>query len=146
RGEDMTTLFELSEKFAAHLGARLPKGDPDNPEAGGYDTINGPFNEGNQELHIKLDPDRLRRVGLRADDVAQMVSLAFQGVPLGQIRGVEGEVELRLATGRLRGPTLPGQDDLGPGLADLEDLRIPLTTTTASGATEVPLTSVATIE
>lgn len=146
RGEDMTTLFELSEKFAAHLRARLPKGDTNNPEAGGYDTINGPFNEGNQELHIKLDPERLRRVGLRADDVAQMVSLAFQGVPLGQIRGPEGEVELRLSTGRLRGPTSASEEDLGPGLADLENLRIPLSTTTPSGATEVPLTSVATIE
>lgn len=146
RGEDMSTLFELSERFAAHLAERLPKGDPDDPKTGGYDTITGPFNEGNQELHIKLDGERLRRLGLRADEVAQMVSLAFEGVPLGRISGPEGEVELRMATGRLRGPALPGEDELGPGLADLEDLRIPLPNATEAGATEVPLASLATIE
>jgi HAE1 family hydrophobic/amphiphilic exporter-1 len=146
RGEDMTALFGLSERFAAHLTERLPKGDPDNPKAGGYDTITGPFNEGNQELHIKLDGERLRRLGLRAEEVAQMVALAFEGVPLGRISGPEGEVELRLATGRLRGAIAPGEDELGPGLADLEDLRIPLPNATTSGATEVPLASLATIE
>ncbi len=146
RGEDMSTLFELSERFAEHLAAHLPKGDPDNPEAGGYDTISGPFNEGNQELHIKLDGGRLRRLGLRADEVAQMVSLAFEGVLLGRIRGSEGEVELRLATGRLQGPSAPDEDELGPGRADLEDLRIPLPNPTSSGASEVPLASLATIE
>jgi HAE1 family hydrophobic/amphiphilic exporter-1 len=144
RGEDMATLYQLSERFAAHLAERLPKGDPNNPEAGGYDTISGPFNEGNQELHIKLDGERMRRLGLRADDVAQMVSLAFEGVPLGRISGPEGEVELRLATGRLQG--FAADEELGPGLADLEDLRIPLPNATTSGATEVPLTSLATIE
>jgi len=146
RGEDMATLFELSERFAEHLAARLPKGDPDNPEAGGYDTITGPFNEGNQELHIQLDGDRLRRLGLRADDVAQMVSLAFEGVPLGRISGPEGEVELRLATGSLREPAGGSKNQQGPGLAELEDLRIPLPKSTQSGATEVPLASLATIE
>src|SRR5690606_16589502 len=112
----------------------------------GYDTITGPFNEGNQELHIQLDGDRLRRLGLRADDVAQMVSLAFEGVPLGRISGPEGEVELRLATGSLREPAGGSKNQQGPGLAELEDLRIPLPKSTQSGATEVPLASLATIE
>ncbi|MCA9699112.1 MAG: efflux RND transporter permease subunit, partial [Myxococcales bacterium] len=150
RGEDMGVLFELSEKFAEHLAARLPKGNPDDPDAGGYDTITGPFNEGNQELQVVLDTDRLRRLGLRADDVAQMISLAFQGVPLGQIRGPQGEVELRLSTGSLRGPALgaPPVDgqQAGPGMAELEDLRITLPSPTASGVAEVPLASVAHIE
>lgn len=146
RGEDMSTLFELSERFAAHLAERLPKGDPENPGAGGYDTITGPFNEGNQELHVKLDGERLRRLGLRAEEVAQMVSLAFEGVPLGRISGPEGEVELRLATGRVRDSAATGEDQSGPGLAELEDLRIPLPNPTANGATEVPLASLATIE
>src|SRR5690606_24169859 len=146
RGEDMATLFELSERFAEHLAARLPKGDPDNPEAGGYDTITGPFNEGNQELHIQLDGDRLRRLGLRADAVAQRVSLVFEGVPLGRISGPEGEVEWRLATGSLREPAGGSKNQQGPGLAELEDLRIPLPKSTQSGATEVPLASLATIE
>jgi HAE1 family hydrophobic/amphiphilic exporter-1 len=146
RGEDMATLFQQSEKFAAHLAKRMPKGSADDPEAGGYDTISGPFNEGNQELHIQLDIDRLRRLGLRASDVAQMVSLAFQGVPLGSIRGPEGEVELRLSTGRLTDKPGDGRKDTGPDLSDLEDLRIPLPQPTAGGAREVPLTSLGTIE
>ncbi|PRQ04491.1 Multidrug resistance protein MdtC [Enhygromyxa salina] len=158
RGEDMSTLFEQSERFANHLAARLPKGSADNPDAGGYDTITGPFNEGNQELHVVLDIDRLRRLGLRASDVAQMVSLAFEGVPLGSIRGPQGEVSLRLSTGRLsegrRGAgsdagSDPGSDDGaddGPGLAELEDLRIPLPEATPDGAREVSLASLGTIE
>ncbi|KIG17878.1 RND multidrug efflux transporter [Enhygromyxa salina] len=146
RGEDMATLFEQSEKFADHLAKRLPKGSADDPEAGGYDTITGPFNEGNQELHIQLDIDRLRRLGLRASDVAQMVSLAFQGVPLGSIRGPEGEVELRLSTGRLHEQPSAKPGDTGPDLADLEDLRIPLPQPTAGGAREVPLATLGTIE
>jgi HAE1 family hydrophobic/amphiphilic exporter-1 len=146
RGEDMATLFVQSERFAAHLAKRLPKGNADDPEAGGYDTITGPFNEGNQELHIQLDIDRLRRLGLRASDVAQMVSLAFQGVPLGSIRGPQGEVELRLSTGRLRDPSADKPGDTGPDLSDLEDLRIPLPQPTAGGAREVPLATLGTIE
>ena len=147
RGDDMATLFALSEAFAEHLRARLPKGSGDDPEAGGYDTITGPFNEGNQELHIILDTERLRRVGLRADEVAQRVSLAFQGVPLGRIRGPEGEVELRLSTGSLRDHAGEGEE-AGPDLDDLEDLRIPLppASAAATGAREVPLTSLARIE
>jgi HAE1 family hydrophobic/amphiphilic exporter-1 len=158
RGEDMTTLFELSAKLAEHLAKHLPKGDADNPDAGGYDTITGAFNEGNQELHIMLDTDRLRRLGLRASDVAQIVSLAFEGVPLGSIRGPEGEVSLRLSTGHLRTQTgnsgeqgQPGgqgkpRADEGPGLAELDDLRIPLPQATATGVREVPLTTLGHIE
>jgi HAE1 family hydrophobic/amphiphilic exporter-1 len=151
RGEDMTTLFELSEQLAEHLAKHLQKGDADNPDAGGYDIINGPFNEGNQELHIHLDTDRLRRLGLRASDVAQVVSLAFEGVPLGSIRGPEGEVSLRLSTGRLSKPTQSTAGtkpvrDTGPNLADLEDLRVPLPQATSSGVHEVPLTSLGHIE
>ncbi len=147
RGEDMATLNQLAERLAEHLAKRLPKGDPDQPDEGGYDTISGPFNEGNQELVVKLDPERLRRLGVRADEVATLVSLGFQGVGLGRIRGAQGEVELRMATGSLR-PGRPGMADtvrLGPGLAELEDLRIPITD--AQGVRrDVPLAAVADIE
>lgn len=143
RGKDMQTLFDLSEKLAAHLRTHLRKGDPLAPDQGGYDTISGPFSEGNEEIQVVLDTDRLRRLGLRATDVAQRISLSFQGVSLGQIRGPEGEVELRLATGALDEPA--GQRMGGPDLAALEDLRIALPEPTDSGVTEVPLTSVATI-
>ena len=142
RGEDMATLNLLAERLAEHLMARLPKGDPDKPDAGGYDTISGPFNEGNQELVVKLDPERLRRLGVRADEVSSLVSLAFQGVGLGRIRGEQGEVELRLATGSLRSGA---EDQAGPGLAELEDLRIPITDATGARL-EVPLGAIAAIE
>jgi HAE1 family hydrophobic/amphiphilic exporter-1 len=141
RGEDMGTLNRLAEQLAEHLAARLPKGNLDELEAGGYDTITGPFNEGNQELVVKLDPDRLRRLGVHADEVADLVALGFQGVGLGRIRGARGEVELRLATGSLRS----GADDEGPGLAELEDLRIPITDLQGVRR-EVPLAAVADIE
>ena len=144
RGEDMTTLFQLSERLAEHLAKNLPKGNADNPEAGGYDTITGPFNEGNQELHIHLDTDRLRRLGLTSASVADMVALAFEGVSLGSIRGPEGEVSLRLSTGSLRDSGK--KSGVGPGLADLEDLRIPLPQAAGNGVLEVPLTSLGRIE
>jgi HAE1 family hydrophobic/amphiphilic exporter-1 len=148
RGEDMTTLFELAEQLAEHLSTHLSKGDADHPDAGGYDTITGPFNEGHQELHIHLDTDRLRRLGLRASDVAQIVSLAFEGVPLGSIRGPEGEVSLRLSTGHLRKdpPGKKPRAEQGPGLAELEDLRVALPQATATGVREVPLTTLGHIE
>ena len=148
RGEDMNTLFELAEEFAEHLRANLSKGDPAQPDAGGYDTISGPFNEGNQELHVRLDSERLRQLGLRAESVAQRVSLAFRGAPLGQVRGRQGEVELRLSTSAL--PRQPGAlagevEATSPGLAELGDLRIALPAGRADGITEVPLSTVATI-
>ena len=133
RGDDMATLNELSEKVAARLQARLPMGDPTKPEAGGIDRITGPFNEGSQEIHLHLDDDRLRRYGLDADQVAQYVSLAFSGQPLGELRGPEGQMSLRLSSA--------SDDDDGPTRDDLEDLRIPLP---AGG--EVPLASLASFE
>ncbi len=147
RGKDMATLNQLSAEFAEHLRAHLPKGDPDDPETRGYDTITGPFNEGSQELSVRLDTERLRRLGLRASDVAQHVSLSFQGVSLGRLRGPEGEVELRLSTGG--GPHSTPRSSArnsDPTMADLYDLRIPLPAPTPSGVREVPLTSVANIE
>ena len=133
RGEDMPTLFALSEELADRLAAELPAGDPQKPEAGGVDTITGPFNEGSRELHIHLDDDRLRRYGLDADGIAQMVGFAFSGVSLGELRGPKGQMSLRLSTA--------SDKEDGPGRAELEDLRIPLP---AGG--EVPLGSIATFE
>jgi HAE1 family hydrophobic/amphiphilic exporter-1 len=147
RGEDMATLNLLAEQLAAHLAARLPKGNPDDPDAGGYDTISGPFNEGNQELVVRLDPERLRRLGLHADEVANLVSLGFQGVGLGRVRGPAGEVELRLATGSLRdAPVDAGNTKRkGPTLADLHDLRIPILDAQGERL-EIPLAAIADIE
>jgi hydrophobic/amphiphilic exporter-1 (mainly G- bacteria), HAE1 family len=133
KGEDMGELMSLSGEVAAHLAQSLRRGDPDRPEDGGYDTITTPFTEGAQELHVELDGDRLRRLGLSADDIAERVSMAFQGLPLGKISGERGELRLRLSADI-------GDDADGAGMARLRDLRFPL----AEGR-EVSLGSIAEI-
>ena len=134
KGEDMGELMSLSAAVAEHLAKNLRKGDTDRPEEGGYDTITTPFTDGARELHVALDGDRLRRLGLSADDIAQRVSMAFQGLPLGKISGERGELRLRLSADI-------GDKTDGAGLARLRDLRLPL----AEGR-DVPLGSVAEIE
>ncbi len=124
-GEDMGELMTLSNKVVNHLRSTLTRGSIDNPEAGGFDTITGPADEGSQELHIKLDPSRLRRLGLRSDDIAQTVATAFQGLSLGQVHTDGGEIELRMSAG-----TVSRREALDEGeateLSNLRDLRINL--------------------
>ena len=133
KGEDMGELNELAERVADHLRGKLDKGDRDAPEAGGYDTITTPFDEGSRELHIKLEGDRLRRLGIAPNDVAMRVSLAFQGLPLGTVRGERGDLKLRLSAGVT-------EEEAGAGMALVRDLKIPV----ADG--EVTLGSIASIE
>ncbi len=134
KGEDMGVLMALSERVARHLRATLPRGSPDDPNNGGFDMVTGPYDEGSREIHVRLDPAQLRRYGLRADEVARLVQTAFQGVPLGQVRGEGGQIELRLSAASNSG----GE---GPTLEELRDLPIPL----ADGR-EVTVGSVAAIE
>jgi len=131
RGEDMESLFELSEQVAAHLRKKLKKGDAKNMDAGGYDNITGPFNEGSIELQVNVDPDKVHRLGLRVADVAELISLGFQGLSLGQARGPDGEITIRMSAS--------GGEE--PDIADLEDLRIPL-----GDGRDVPLAALATLE
>ncbi len=156
RGEDMGTLMAISGQLTDHLKRTLRRGDSENPDAGGYDQIIGPLDEGHREILIQLDSERIHRLGLRAADIARSVSLAFQGIPLGQVRGEDGELQLRLSAGRLAtihqskdslGTLLGTDPDLdsepeadGPRIAELKELRIPL----PSGA-EVPLESLCTL-
>ncbi len=133
KGEDMGALIALSEEVAEHLRTRLPKGDRNDPEAGGYDNIITPFDEGARELHVQLRDDRLRRVGLTPAEVAERVSLAFQGLPLGTTRGERGDLELRLSA------NIP--EEGGAGVAMLRDLKLQ----TADGD-ELTLSSVADID
>ncbi len=133
KGEDMGALIDLSESVADHLRARLQQGDRNAPEAGGFDSIITPFDEGARELHVLLRDDRLRRVGLTPQAVAARVSMAFQGLPLGTTRGERGDLELRLSA------DVP--DEGGAGLSMLRDLKLD----TASGE-EITLSSVADIE
>jgi HAE1 family hydrophobic/amphiphilic exporter-1 len=142
KGDDMATLMELSQKVAAHLEATLPRGDANNPEAGGLDVVTTPYTDGARELHVVLDAARLRSLGLSPDVVAQRVSLAFQGLALGRVQGERGELRLRMsALGESSPrPSGPGGPKL-PGLDDVRDLRIPLP---AGG--ELPLGAIATLE
>ena len=133
KGEDMGTLMPLAERVGEHLEANLAKGDPGNPEAGGVDLITTPMTDGARELHVVLDGARLRAYGLEPDDVARRVSLAFQGMPLGRVRGERGEVKLRMSA--------EGQGEKGPSVDDVRDLRLPL----ADGS-EIQLGSVAKLE
>lgn len=133
RGEDMAELMPMSLAAAAHLEQRLTKGDRKTEAPGTYDFITTPYEEGAAELHVHLDGERLRTLGLRPDDVARRVSLAFQGLPLGSVRGPRGEIQLRLSA-------LPGEGK-DAGLTQLRDLRIPV-----AGGREVPLAALATIE
>ena len=138
KGEDMGVLMELGEQAAEHLRKAMTRGEAERPEPGGYDAVIGPYDEGSRELHVRLDTASLRRHGLRADDVARLIQTAFQGLPLGQVRAPDGEIELRLSADG--GPLASGED--GPSLEMLRDLKIPVTTT--NGATEVSVGSLAT--
>ncbi|MEM6991211.1 MAG: efflux RND transporter permease subunit [Myxococcota bacterium] len=135
RGEDMQELLELSERVAAHLGTHLDKGTPEAHEPGDYDQITTPYEEGSVELHARLAGDRLQRLGLSADDVARRVSFAFQGTPLGTVRGERGEITLRLSAVSV------DEGGAEAGRAALRDLKIPTT-----AGDDVPLSSVADVE
>ena len=146
KGEDMGVLMELGEQAAEHLRRTLPRGDSEHPEVGGYDAVIGPYDEGSRELHVVLDSAAMHRYGLRADDVSRLIQTAFQGLPLGQVRGPDGEIELRLSAdgGRARAREDGGEGEDGPSLADLRDLKIPVTT--AAGPGEVAVGSLARFE
>ena len=118
RGEDMGVVAQLTQELYQHLKQVLARGDANDPDAGGYDRIEGPFNEGGRELFLHLRPQRLQALGLRADQVASAVSLAFQGVPAGRVHAQEGEIAVRLTTGRLT--------ERGPELRALEQFQVPL--------------------
>lgn len=140
KGEDMGVLMALGEQAAEHLRQTLPRGDAAQPEAGGYEAVIGPYDEGSRELHVKLDSAALHRHGLRADEVARLVQTAFQGLPLGQVRGPDGQIELRLSA---EGGRREGEED-GPSLDALRDLKLPITT--AAGPGEVAIGSLASFE
>ncbi len=140
KGEDMGVLMRLGEEAAEHLRRTLPRGDPAAPDDGGYDAVIGPYDEGTRELHVKLDSAALHRYGLRADEVSRLIQTAFQGLPLGQVRGPDGQIELRLSAD---GGQREGGED-GPSLDVLRDLKLPVTT--AAGLTEVAVGSLARFE
>jgi hydrophobic/amphiphilic exporter-1 (mainly G- bacteria), HAE1 family len=133
KGDNMATLMALSQEVAEHLDRTLVKGDAADPDSGGLDVITTPYTDGARELHVVLDGARLHGLGLSPDGVAQRVSLAFQGMPLGRVQGERGELRLRMSA--------VGDSARTPNMDDVRDLRIPLP---AGG--EIPLGAIATLE
>lgn len=133
KGDNMATLMQLAEQVADHLEANLVAGDPSNPEGGGYDMVTTPYTDGAREIHVVLDGPRVRALGLAPNAIAERVSLAFQGTPLGSAHGEHGELEIRLSA--------LGDDQTKPGLDDIRDLRVPL----PQGG-EIPLGAIASLE
>ncbi len=133
KGDNMATLMTLSQQVAEHLEAELPKGDSADPDSGGLDVVTTPYTDGARELHVLLDGDRMQRLGLSPEAVGQRVSLAFQGMPLGRVRGARGELALRLSA--------TGDAARTPNLDDVRELAIPLP---AGG--EIPLGAIASLE
>ena len=137
KGEDVDTLMALAEDVEAHLRKHIPKGDPRQPDAGGYDVVTSPFSEGAKELVVAPDADKLQRLGLTAQDVAQRISLAFQGIPMGEVRGTEGEMSMRMS---VEGMSDDDDDEAsdGPDLQALRELQL-----VAPNGTRIPLGTVA---
>ncbi|MFO0632200.1 MAG: efflux RND transporter permease subunit [Nannocystaceae bacterium] len=133
KGDNMATLMDLAQQVAQHLERNLAKGDASAPEAGGYDVITTPYTDGARELHVVLDGEHLQALGLSSDEVANRVSLAFQGMPLGRVRGERGELRLRMSAA--------GEGEKGPSIDDVRNLRLPL-----PRGGEIPLGAVAQLE
>jgi HAE1 family hydrophobic/amphiphilic exporter-1 len=140
RGEDMTTLVDLSRRLGKHLENELPRpdpSDPSNPDKVALDRVMGPYNEGSEEIHIRLDRERLLALGVKANSVATAVSAAFAGNNLGVAQGPNGEVTLKIST---RSENLNASEQ-EPTLADLQDFRVSL-----PNGGQTPLTSLAALE
>lgn len=52
---------------------------------------------GTRELHLHVDPDRARQVGLDASQIANAVMVVLRGEQLSEFRGKDGEEDIRLA-------------------------------------------------
>jgi len=98
KGEDMGELMRLSKHVADHLRARLPKGELRAPDAGGYDHVTTPYDQGADELHVVLDRERLDALAITPSEVARQVRFAYQGESLGSVPGSDGALELRLSS------------------------------------------------
>lgn len=116
-GEDADHLEELALELESVLAA-LP----------GVREAVGPGRRGGNEVRVLVDPEQARALGTSPQQVAEAVSLSFQGSVLRRFYGSEDEVEMILG--------LP--DDLQPGLSTLTSLPIH-----RAGAEPVPLAVVA---
>lgn len=52
---------------------------------------------GTREIHLHVDPDRARRAGLDAMQIASAVMVVLRGEQLSEYRGKDGEIDIRLA-------------------------------------------------
>jgi len=84
-GEDSETLAELAETAKTRLEEIEGLVDPFNSNE-----------EGNQELHVMLDPELVSRYSLTSLELAETVGLTFRGRRLPRYRTPDGEREMRL--------------------------------------------------
>ncbi len=120
RGESSTRLVELSYELE-RIMSRLP----------GFVDVLSEAELGRDEIHVRVDPERAKRRGLSAQQVARTVSTALRGQDLQRFHSENGEVSVRLQF----------QDQDKRTLDDLANITL------ASGSNEVParLASVASI-
>jgi HAE1 family hydrophobic/amphiphilic exporter-1 len=85
-GDSTTHLAELSRDLARVL-ARVP----------GLRDVRSEASTGDEEVRVIVDRERARQVGLSTELIANTVATAMRGAPLRELRGQDGEIEVRLA-------------------------------------------------
>jgi len=66
-------------------------------QTGGFDRLSTDAASGDNEVLVRLDPDRAARSMLTPQQVGEAVRVALRGDQLREFRGAEGEVAIRLA-------------------------------------------------
>ncbi len=84
-GDDNTMRKRLTEEVVAHLET-----------IEGVKDIDSDYKLGKEQIEIKIDYDRLARLGLTVDDVAQNVRIAFDGQVVTSLRDGDEDVEFRV--------------------------------------------------
>ncbi len=112
-GEDSDVLSDLAEQAKTRLG-EIP-------------GLLEPFSsseEGQQELHVELDPDLAARYGITPQQAADIVGVTFRGRRLQRFRTSDGEREMRLTLDEQRHHSLSQLQNLPLWTATGE--RVPL--------------------
>lgn len=84
-GKSTQMLTELSHEIAWTL-SRIP----------GLQDVRSEAEVGEQEVQVKVNPDRARRYGFTTQTVANSISAAMRGINLRTFRSSEGEIDVRL--------------------------------------------------
>lgn len=119
-GADPEFLEELAREAESRLG-RMEH----------VKEVYGPSLVGDEEVRVRIDPERARNLGVSPREVAEAIGFIFRGRQLSRYQGQRGEVDVILGL----------HETLRPGLAALAEVPIP----TADGAV-LALGSVADVE